>query len=85
MALCNCKGYRKTVVEPTEPTIQYIQRILNNSHAWQLLMKGLGYPEIVSGSFYSYYPSEKLLREVPLCLKKAVPCLVVWQYLIICV
>lgn len=26
-------------------------------------MKGLGYPEIVSGSFYSYYPSEKLLRE----------------------
>lgn len=57
------KDIEKTVVEPTEPTIQYIQRILNNSHAWQLLMKGLGYPEIVSGSFYSYYPSEKLLRE----------------------
>ena len=57
------KDIEKTVVEPTEPTLQYIQRILNNSHAWQLLMKGLGYPEIVSGSFYSYYPSEKLLRE----------------------
>lgn len=45
------KDIEKTVVEPTEPTLQYIQRILNNSHAWQLLMKGLGYPEIVSGSF----------------------------------
>lgn len=28
------KDIEKTVVEPTEPTIQYIQRILNNSHAW---------------------------------------------------
>lgn len=49
-----------------------VQKLLNNSQAWQVLMKGLGYPEIVSGSKYTYYPAERFNKQKDFELNKRI-------------
>lgn len=52
-ALNNSTAEQKTIMQKT----------LNNCQAWQLMMNGLGYPEIVDRSMYSYFPSTNLWKE----------------------
>ena len=46
-----------------------MQKSLNNSQAWQMLMKNFGYPEIVNKSIYNYYPVEKLFIDTKIGYK----------------
>ena len=57
------KDIERALKNPIEVDNKNMQKVLSDSQAWQLLMKGFGYPEIVNGSVYEFFSSENLLRE----------------------